>query len=813
MKKLSFLQVLLLFSSFTCLINAFNLNFKETIDLNDYFVNCPNSYPNTFAESTNGDYVIGSNCIDFAQSWLLGIGSDYSMKFNNTYPLYSYQVPLWQTIWPSTDAVYTCGTGSEAYNTTLRVDSSFWNGTEIWNVTPDSTAYPANETKEFKCYMNTDSLLYVSTIANKSTIGLLSKADGSIIKSETISFPNDHFISAALQVADMTYFATGTAWITDANHNSVPKVFLATYDLSLNQVVNITYYDPSPSPRLSLYELLPDVTLFTFGTYYTLAYTVLTNLGYTNVLLKLNSDWTVESSRGVLTWSNAYYSVASIGDYIAMFYYEPISGLPALALIDNDLATVKEFDFPNSDTLGFYYPLPIFKHPTKDAVVVPFGIKGGVHIFWLDNLVTCPNGNAYDESGTCLPCDITCYTCAKPGDSQSCTSCIVGLVPYDPSTISYNCTVYGTADDKVKCIRDFVTYTVPQLELSGWFKDETAGFSINFKQNVRSCSHADFAGKLISANESSIDISDKIWRSNSTSISVLLPTKIVDSYCNLTTKAAVKTALCNILINMIDGPSNSTAVAFRINFQINTNLESQVVTSRVAVGSYDFYDSNSSTNKSVSIPVEPRICSDLNCTSYGAKPTYNKNDEIAILHLPGLSTGKIDSVSDIEVTFTSNGTTVHAMYYLISQESKTDGSLLTKIKLIDASTKPIILTFYLLIQFAPSNSRRLLVDSGYSNISKSSYTFTVVDTESNSDVITCNDASFECHKTIWIVVIVCGSAFALLIATFVVYYICKKRRRVLSEEQADVGKSVAATAAKMTEPDEANTKNITLELH
>ena len=772
--KMTRLSNLLLVSLSLCLtVSSFNMNLTETVNFGVYYNNCTYPYAKLVAQSPRGDYVIATSCSSSSpkQNFLIAMKPDGSAWFNETFPVISSDLdPFWGSIWATNDNIYTCGIGSNVNELKLRVDKLSWTGSTVWQTIPHNSM-TVSDTEVGACSLLDTSILYTADYYFNASIGLISTSDGTLTKDVNVTRPTGSFFGANTRRPDGKYIIAGIYEVYNATEGKQHhNIYINVFDIDTGKSVSTTIYDASPMLTLSQFSMKYKLQLIPIGTSYVLAYSVYVSNVYYNFLIKFSADGTLGAVRSLPTGSHYYFSVAALGNNTAMVYYK--SEALTVAIFDENLKPIQEFGFPLASSLGYYYPLPLYKHPTKDALVFPMGLNGKVNIYIVDNLPACSEGKAYDDSVQCHDCDITCKTCSIPGNSQACTSCLDGLVAYDITAVTFNCTLSGKVVTMLSCIKDYAAHINSGVSVSGWFKTSEVGFSLNFNSNIHSCPAIDFTGELVKTHGSiALDISERVWQTNSTTLSASLSSDEIEQYCTSSSNSTASFYDCIVTVFLVDATTTIKGAAFEVNFKVVSTFENGIVASKVALGSYDVFDHGSSSQGEVAIPVTPKVCLDVNCSTYGFKTSYAKDEEVSILHVPDMKNAKIVNLTGIDVNFTENGTVKNGIDYLVSQQNRTDGNLLTKIKLLDSSASPITITFYLWTEF--SSSRRLLKTDN--NIVKSTFSFLVIESHERSE--NCEDQPLGCHQAAWIAGIACGCAAILLAVGITIYCIRRKSKQ------------------------------------
>lgn len=197
-------------------------------------------------------------------------------------------------------------------------------------------------------------------------------------------------------------------------------------------------------------------------------------------------------------------------------------------------------------------------------------------------------------------------------------------------------------------------------------------------------------------------------------------------------------------------------------------------------------------NGTVAISVTSAICADSACTTHSNQTVYSQNDEVTISHAPVVSGAKLIEVTAITANL-GNGTVKDAMNYLVSQTANSDGSLTTKIKLLDTSNSGIIVTFYMSNRLTTG---RLLVDTSSLNYTKSSYTFEVI-ASGNNKADACEGSVLKCNIGALIAVIV-SCAVVLLIGLGLLFWYCRRKmanaKAKEKSSEAEVGKDDVSSA-------------------
>ena len=742
-------------------------NYKSSKSLTKYFPSCTTVIANSYAQDSDGNFALTVTCMKSTTQldFLIAVAADGTVKFNKTYVAYS-TYPY--NLWVSGGAVYTCGVGVDsALPTFLSIEGMLMSGARKWLVTPHKIS-GIEETA--KCFWETTTLTYITNDANGYRIGYINVADGSIGSDAAVSTPTSYTIDSGLRVGD-DLKVSGRGVDTNAETFTVttPFVYLADYSFATRKISGHVKYDFAPNPTVSNYKSNDDVALFAFGKDLVLQYDLQLNADdtYVNVLRKVAVDGAEINVNSVNSFFSTDEEVISFEQYIVMNYFKSNTE-KVLAFFDGDLHIVQEYALPyDSNKYNFYNILGVISR----SAVIAIGQTSEVRVYWVDHFADCPEKYTPDENYNCVPCDISCKTCAIANNAQGCTDCSFGLSPFDPSSPVFNCTFYGSDESTVQCIDDFVQASAPLVTLSSWVRSYDAGFYFNFNSFPFQCTGLAFNASLTE----SIDITKYLGVRNSTTISISIPLNMInDSTCSSTINGPTKSRHCNIYLYLTGAATGVKAAGFKIDFQIDYNIDSTIVTSSVILGSYTLYEEHTTANGTALVSVESKICSDETCTSFDSKQTYTQGETLYIRHTPTTNAASIDSVSDLVVNFTKDGTSKKAMDYLLNQQNNADGSLTTKLQLLDSSNKPIIVTFYLKAKFKAT--RRLLAETKPTNgLGKSEFTFTVLPKE-GVDEKACSDSVFGCYETAWISGIICAIAFVLLGIAVVAYYRCTKKQ-------------------------------------
>ena len=794
---MSIAGILLVLFGLTVPIYGASLSYIQTINLQLLYPGCYELNPYTFAESPKGDQVIGVSCGTSGQSYLISNGTKLNYTLGQGASYSAYETAMWAT----NGSLLTCGSGYDEFSEDgylFKMQSISWENTLTWSSTPHKNIFPKDISEPSECYLIDDTILYTSYSSPQSTVGVINTTTGILIKDVIVNLPNYHKIDSVLPKQGGGYVIVGKGWEKDPEifYGIQAKLFYASYNIETNTVENIKYYSLAPSASVTDYNNPSDVYLFALGDYYVFVHSVSANGDFYNVMRKISPDGTTESIKVLKTIGYSLDNIMKFGPYIAMRYWKSNTE-DILILVDEDLSTVREYSLPTNN--GEYIVIDFFKHPTKDSVVIALGKAREVRVYHADYLADCADGYTADENYDCAPCHSSCLTCSSPNDSQTCTSCIYGLTAFDTNAPVFNCTFYGPDDTTMQCIDEYVQETVPLIELSSWVRSFDAGFYFNFKKSVFECSGMEFNSSLVS-DTLSVDITEDLGIKNSTTLSVTLPLALInDSTCDTTTVNGIKSRTCVIYIYMVGALTKERAAGFKINFRLDYNVNSTVVTTSVIIGSYTLYEEHTEANGTTLVAAESKVCQDETCAVFANKKTYTQGEYIYIIHSPTVGSANLVAVSDINVTFTKDGSVKNAMDYLVSQQNNSDGTLITKIELLDSSSKPIIISFSLVAKL--KLTRRLLETRPNNGYSKTSFTFMVLPKEEP-----CPDSVFGCYQEEWITGIACGSALLLLIVGIVVYFRCKKvpiRQEVPSQTESS---RAVEKQSEMTEEKEVSVK-------
>ena len=754
-------------------VSASNPNYNKTLALQPYYNNCYELYPSAYSLSPNGKSVIGVTCGTSGERYLLELGADNTLLLNYTYKADEDYNDFDSGIWALDDTIYACGRGSdpeipEGY--LFRVDSYKWDKTRKWRTTPHLTNFSADYAEATKCYWLGDSILYKTYNTVNYTIGMINITDGSILRDALITLPSYHQIDAVLYTSG-AYKIVGKSWKRNPQifYNDLPNAFYVTYNYVTNQLGTVAYYDIFSTTESTSGVSLSDISLLLLGDYYAMSYCDLSKLKCT--IHQLATNGTILSSRTLSDTS--FLAMTTISSYLAVLFKQSSTTM-RLVFFDADLTAVQ--DYPGMAYKD--YTIVLQTHISKDALVYSLGAPRQVELYSANILPQCPTGFTSSDSGTCVACNYTCKTCSAT-DDQSCTSCANGLIPFDSTAHKYNCTLYGSDISIVQCIKSFAASTISTLQIEGSAKVGYADFIMNFNKNVRTCSGSAFSADIFNGTANISLTAEQLWQYNYSSVGVSLTADQMNKSCSNSVVNSLTSTTCTIYIYMIGALTGMRGASYKINMHVYSNVTNTTGIGKVVISSsYNTYENNTSINRAASLAVNSRACLDLACTSYGVKQAYSLGEIMSVSHCPSLPYASVTAVSKIEVTFTSDGTTKNATSYLQSS-TIVENCLNTKIKLLDSSGSPLVLTFYVQLNSTKGSGTRLLTVGDYV---KTSFKFLVLDEQDMAKFQECKGSVLECQGT-GLVLAILGGSFLFILATIIIlYYMCRKKH----ERQADL---------------------------
>jgi len=424
---------------------------------------------------------------------------------------------------------------------------------------------------------------------------------------------------------------------------------------------------------------------------------------------------------------------------------------------------------------------PISTTSFKDAIIYPGREEIRVYSFNPDmyhmveysvKLDTCSDGYATATDGTCQACHTSCKTCTEPAKNTACLTCVDPYQLYQTPT-EWSCTMYGNDSGDVSCLKNYAK-TVKDVMLVSATADTTkVNVNVDLVYEPTACTK-----RIIKPSlnwNSQVDLTPQmVYGTSETKLTITIPSTLFEAQCTKTVTDNSKIYNCDIVLDLLTGQGN-LASTFLITLDITITSEN-IATTRIIFGMSNLYLNQKSVNGTDVVPVDSKICTNEACSEYSNRTSYRQNEEILIIHFPKRTAVKLSSVSKLTADF-PDGTSKDALSYLVSQKEGLNGSLETKIKLIDPSTDWVIVTFYL--NTAPL-VRRALEDTSNdptnSEYFVSQYKFKVTP---SSDL--CEGFNPKCNST-HLAAIIIAAAAVLIVAGLVVFLCVICRKQVVVEK-------------------------------
>ena len=393
------------------------------------------------------------------------------------------------------------------------------------------------------------------------------------------------------------------------------------------------------------------------------------------------------------------------------------------------------------------------------------------------------------------PCHISCKNCTEPNNQQSCTSCADGLIPYNSSYTSFNCTPFGSDAYSIECIHNFFAASKPSgtvQVIKVWDGSSFVGFNVRLLDKY-ACPGSNLTIYL----NGFANIDQYTSRSSdSSSVSVSLPFALIQDTCrnDAVLNSGSQKYYCTVYIYLIGATTMIKGGVYKINLQIIKANDNTATISNTSIGYYGSYDNNViAVNEST--VVYSLVCTNETCTDFSVRNSYAQGEIISIVHYSKKKEANIIAVNGLEVLFTGAKKIKDAMNYIISQEYLKDGSLLVRIKLLDGSAKAVKFTFDLMIDDGEMTPRNY-----YTRNSLTLPSISLIEEG-------CHDFTFDCLAAGFIGTIIFGTLAGLLIIAIVLYCICKKKCKKKEEGEDIEIQSKDQTARTSTSPSSRSRRN------
>lgn len=775
------IETLLLLLTLATSVVCVSLELKKNVSMS--FPSSYSSYPSfDISIGPKGEYVLCDTSPNsayylraFDSSGLALWNVSMTLILENYYP---YKV------YARDSGIYVCGVffnKSTNYNNAVTVAKFSWTGYQQWVQVPDiGNEILSGGSESIGCVTaGASAIFYAYTYSRYSTASSSSYASGLYVGAITFG---GEVIASRVRLLNESYNPTSVAEMGGSfviagyiGSNSY-DYFVISLDSTTLATKGIGYLHSTSVGLWSPYVLSFNDSSSIYGLLYGLTSCVTLN--------GVTQSCSVKTYVATLYIDGTIATTKCVGEFISTrpVVYNSMIAVPAyyigcttrsLLLLSHDgyiiqnITTKSDTAYqisdknPSSNDLMVSSSLNTMAASTVSACILVFGPVN-----------TCDFGYAYTPNNLCVACDPTCSTCSHPADSSYCTSCIPGLLPFDVSLSEFNCSRNGRYTSKVNCINGFASRFTSTLRIEGSYHSPNTVLLVNFNQDIGACPDMQFSASVLSSPVTFSAV-------NGTAISLALPDSTVASSCQALGSSSAYN--CSLSLNLVVSDSGIVASALSILVYLDISSTSTVV-SRLSFGVKTVESTVVIVNGTVAIHVETKICADETCSGYTNKTLYQQNDIVTIVHQPANTLAKLVAVTGMQVDL-GNGTTKDAMSYLVSQSQNSDGSLTTKIQLLDSSSSGLILTFYMSNRLG--SARRMLGDS--LNYTKTSYTF-VVAVNDGTTAETCDGFTLKCSTGALVTLIV--SCVAVVLVGLVIVYCIYRRRMQAAKNAVDAGAKV-----------------------